>query len=82
MRVSEMTPIVLAVTASAALLVLFFGMRYIIQPLRALEQALVKRAFLYDQPVGYRAGIQSAFAALRAALTVPVSVDKRRKHAV
>lgn len=38
MKVSEMTPIVVAVTASAALLVLFFGMRYIIQPLRALEQ--------------------------------------------
>jgi len=38
MRVSQMTPMILVLTAVAALLVIFFGMHYIIRPLQDLER--------------------------------------------
>jgi two-component system, NarL family, sensor histidine kinase UhpB len=37
MRVSQMTPLILVLTTMAALLVIFFGVRYIIRPLQRLE---------------------------------------------
>jgi signal transduction histidine kinase len=37
MRVSQMTPLILVLTTMAALLIFFFGMRYIIHPLQRLE---------------------------------------------
>ena len=56
MRVSEMTPIVLVLTAVAALLVIYFGMRYIIRPLQELEQKATRVAWgefdAIQEPVG------------------------------
>lgn len=56
MRVSEMTLIVLVLTTVAALLVIYFGMRYIIGPLQELEQKARRVAWgefdAIQEPVG------------------------------
>jgi two-component system sensor histidine kinase UhpB len=56
MRVSEMTPIILVLTAVAALSVIYFGMRYIIRPLQDLEQEATRVAWgefdAIQKPVG------------------------------
>ena len=56
MRVSEWTPIILLLTAVIALLVIFFGVRYIIHPLQELDRRAMRVAWgdfgAVQQPVG------------------------------
>lgn len=56
MRASEMTPIILVLTAVAALVVIYFGMRYIIRPLQELEEDARRVAWgdfaAIEKPVG------------------------------
>jgi signal transduction histidine kinase len=56
MRVSEWTPIILLLTAVIALLVIFFGVRYIIHPLQELDRRAARVAWgdfgAVQQPVG------------------------------
>lgn len=56
MRVSEWTPIILLLTSVIALLVIFFGVRYIIRPLQELDRRAARVAWgdfsAVQQPVG------------------------------
>ena len=56
MRVSEWTPIILLLTSVIALLVIFFGVRYIIHPLQELDRRAARVAWgdldAVQQPVG------------------------------
>ena len=56
MRVSEWTPIILLLTTVIALLVIFFGVRYIIHPLQELDRRAARVAWgefgAVQQPVG------------------------------
>jgi len=56
MRVSEWTPIILLLATVIALLVIFFGVRYIIHPLQELDRRAVRVAWgefgAVQQPVG------------------------------
>jgi len=63
MRVSEMTPIILVLTAVAGLIVIYFGVRYIIRPLQELEQEATQVAWgdftAIEKPVGGVAEIET-----------------------
>lgn len=63
MRVSEMTPIILVLTAVAALIVIYFGMRHIIRPLQKLEEEATQMAWgnfaAIEKPVGGVAEIET-----------------------
>jgi len=56
MRVSEWTPVILLLTSVIALLVIFFGVRYIIHPLQDLDRRAARVAWgdfgAVQQPVG------------------------------
>lgn len=59
MRVSQMTPIILVLTTVAALLVIYFGMRYIIRPLQDLEREATRVAWGdFDATQGRVGGVQ------------------------
>ena len=56
MQVSQMTPLIVVLTAVAALVVIFFGMCYIIHPLQVLEREATRVAWgdfdATEEPVG------------------------------